>query len=125
MKKINRIFHFLLTLSLVLLPMRSVLADFSVIPVGAEMQVADHHTGNQGHHADINHEVQFTANMQADKSSTDCHDHNMTDCETCSLHFNLKDIAIGEIFLTPGLYADYNVPVVAFILSQDIRPPIS
>ena len=134
MKKITRIFHLLLTLSLVLLPMRAVMADFSVMPMGseiaAEMPAVDHHAGVQGHHADhyenTGHEVLTTANIQEDMSSTDCHDHNMTDCEACALHCTLKkDIENSELFITPNLYTDYSVPAVSLVLSRDIRPPIS
>ncbi len=141
MKKVTQTFHLLLTLSLVLLPMRAVMADFSVMPVaaemgaelGAEMQVADHHAGAQSHHdavdfivASTSDEMLMPEHAQMDKSSTDCHDHNMTDCEACSLHFSLKkDIEISELFLTPNLYTDYSVPVVTLVLSSEIRPPIS
>lgn len=145
MKKVTKSFHLLLTLSLVLLPMRAVMADFSVMPIvmpvaaemgtelGVEMQVADHHAGAQSHHdaidsivANTSHEMLMTEHAQMDKSSTDCHDHNMTDCEACSLHFSLKkDIEISELFLTPNLYTDYSVPVVTLVLSSEIRPPIS
>ncbi len=125
MKKITRIFHLLLTLSLVLLPMRAVLADFSVMPMatemGTEMQAADHHAGDQSHH-----EMLMGESMQMDASSTDCHDHNMSDCEACALHCALKkDIEISELFMTPNLYTDYSVPVVNLVLPSDIRPPIS
>lgn len=92
----------------------------------SEVQVNDHHPGVQSHHADMNHEVLTTANKQTDELSTDCPDHNMTDCEACALHFTLKkDTEISESFITPGLYADYNVPLVTLVLSGDIRPPIS
>ncbi len=136
MKKITRTFHLLLTLSLVLLPMRAVLADFSVMPMGvemgAEMQVADHHAGAQSHHDDVDfivasthHEMLMAEHAQVDKTSTDCHDHSMTDCEACALHFALKkDSEISELFLTPNLYTDYSVPVVTLFLPGNIRPPI-
>ena len=121
MKKFTRIFHLLLTLSLVLLPMRAVMADFSVMPMGTEMQAVDHHAGDQSHH-----EMLMGEHMQMDASSTDCHDHNMTDCEACALHCALKkDIEVSELFMTPNLYTDYSVPVVNLVLPSDIRPPIS
>ncbi|MEE8379079.1 MAG: hypothetical protein V3R49_01720 [Gammaproteobacteria bacterium] len=121
----TRILHLLLTLSLVVLPMRAVMADFSVMPMaaemGAEIQVADHHAGNQSHH-----EMPMGESMQMDASSTDCHDHNMMDCEACALHFTLKkDIDVSGLFITPNLYTDYNVPVVTLVLPSDIRPPIA
>jgi len=130
MKKMTRILHLLLTLSLVLLPIRAAMADFSVMPVaaemGAEIQAADHHAGAQNHYDYMSHEVMVTVNMQADKSSTDCHDHNMSDCEACALHCALKkDIEISELFMIPNLYTDYSVPVVTLVLPSDIRPPIS
>jgi hypothetical protein len=136
MKKITHAFHLLLSLSLVLLPMRAVLADFSVIPMGvemgAEMQVADHHVGSQSHHDDVDfiaastsHEMLMAEHVQMHKSSTDCHDHNMTDCEACALHFALKkDIGISELSISPTSYTDYSVPVVTLVLSSKIRPPI-
>ena len=125
MKKITRILHLLLTLSLVLLPMRAAMADFSVMPMaaemGTEMQAADHHAGDQSHHEGL-----MGKHMQVDAPSTDCHDHNMTDCEACALHFTLKkDIEVSELFITPNLYTDYSVPVVTLVLPSDIRPPIS
>ena len=123
MKKITRIFHLLLTLSLVLLPMRAVMADFSVMPVE---QVAGHHAGAESHHADMNHEFMAAGSTQADEPSTDCHDHNMTDCEACSLHCALKkDVEISELSTTLSLHPGYSVPVVALVLSSEIRPPIS
>ena len=71
-------------------------------------------------------EVLMGEHMQMDASSTDCHDHNMTDCEACALHCALKkDIEISELFMTPNLYTDYSVPVVTLVLPSDIRPPIS
>ncbi len=101
--------------------------------MGAEMQVADHHAGAQSHHYDVDsiavgpsHEMLMAEYVQMDKSSTDCHDHNMTDCEACALHCALKkDIEISGLFITPNLYTDYSVPVVTLVLSSDIRPPIS
>ena len=129
MKKIIRFSHLLLALSLVFLPMRAVMAGFSVMPMGSGVQVTDHHAGTQSHHADqyenTGHEALTTANMQADKSPTDCHDHNMTDCEACALHFTVKnDIGISELPIMPTSYTDYSVPVASLFLPSDIRPPI-
>jgi hypothetical protein len=130
MKKITRIFHVLLTLSLVFLPMRAVMASSyspaSIMPVESEVQVVDHHAGTQNHHDGMSHEMMIVANMQADNPSTDCHDHNMTDCEACALHCTLKkDIEISGLPITPNLYTYYSVPAVSLVLSRDIRPPIS
>jgi hypothetical protein len=127
MKKIIRTFHLLLVLSLVLLPMRAVMAGFpspdSVMPAASEAQVADHHVGVQSHHAD--HERLTTVSIQADESSTDCHDHNMSDCEACALHFTVKnDIKISELSIIPTSYADYSVLITTPFLPSDIRPPI-
>ena len=78
------------------------------------------------HYENTGHEAMTTANMQADEPSTDCHDHNMTDCEACALHFTVKnDTEISELSLIPTSYTDYNVPVVTLVLPSDIRPPIS
>ena len=129
MKKINRTFHLLLALSLVLLPMRAVMAGFSVVAMESEIQVTDHHAGTQSHHADhyenSGHEGLTTANVQADTSSTDCHDHNMTDCEACALHFTVKNNAgISGLSKIPTLYTDYSASVATLFLPSDIRPPI-
>lgn len=135
MKKITRTFHLLLAFSLVLLPMRAVMADFSLMPagtkMGTEMQIVDHYTGSQNHHdapmvAGQSHEILMTEHVRVDGASTDCHDHNMTDCEACALHFTLKkDIEVSGLFLNPNRYIDYKVPVVNLVLPSKIRPPIS
>jgi hypothetical protein len=127
MKKTTRILHLCVALSLVLLPMRGVMADFSVMSASAELQTANFHGDARNHDssAQMSHEMLAPIHPQMDDQSTDCHDHNMSDCEACALHFTLKnDIGISWLSSTPTLYTDYSASIVAPFLPSEIRPPI-
>jgi hypothetical protein len=128
MNQTTRILHLFVALSLVLLPMREVMADFSVMSAGPEIQTVSNHGDAHNHNPStvMSDGMLAATHPQMDKSSTDCHDHNMTDCDACTLHFALKkDTEISGLSITLNLYTDYSVPVVTLVLSNDIRPPIS
>ena len=127
MKKTTRILHLCVALSLVLLPMRGVMADFSVMSASTEIQTVSNHGDAHNHNSstEMSDGMLAATHPQMDEQATDCHDHNMSDCEACALHFTLKnDIGIGGLSIIPTSYTEYSVPVVTLFLPGDIRPPI-
>ena len=129
MKKATRILHLFMALTLVLLPMHGVMADFSMAAEGSEMPMVGHHadSGNHGPTVpDIHHAMLPDMTPQAENQSSDCHGHNMSDCDACAIHIALKEATeISETSLDPTSYTDYCVPVVTLVLSSKNRPPIT
>ena len=129
MKKTTRILRLFIALTLVLLPMHGVMANISVVPEGPEMPMVGHHTDTSDHGptvSNMHHKMLADVTPQADNQSSDCHGHNMSDCDACAIHIALKeDSEISETYLDPTSYTDYSVPVVTLVLSSKNRPPIT
>lgn len=129
MKKISRILRLFIALTLVLLPMHGIMANISVVPEGPEMPMVGHDADSDDHGptvSNMHHKMLADITPQADNQPSDCHGHNMSDCDTCAIHIALKEATeISETFLVPTSYSDYSVPVVTLVLSSKNRPPIT
>ena len=129
MKKTTRILHLFIALILAVLPMHGVMANFSVVPEGLEMPMAGHHADSDDHGptvSNMHHKMLADVTPKADYQSSDCHGHNMSDCDACAIHIALKEATeISETFIVPTSYTDYSVPVVTLVLSSKNRPPIT